>query len=281
MSGISARTASALRAAGYALAMTLVYAVLVCTPIGQRVDAATLGAFPAVQGDGWLALYGARDVIPVLLCVTVGILSAVAMVRRRITPAVSALALVAAVFALARALERLPRPDLGAFAYAHNTFPSGHTAVSLAAVVAIGWTAPGRRELRLMAVPLALAVAVAVFSLLSFAHRGSDVVGGALLTGAVASAISAISLVGVSGGSGRGGPRERARPRRVLSLAFAASAALVALAAVSGPVAQAPLAGTGCLLAAAAISVRVVWDGTSSARPWPPLTDRSTEETCG
>lgn len=261
------RTSPLLRAVGYSLALLLIYVLCVCTPIGQRLDGATLGAFPAVQSDGWLRVYGARDVIPVLLCAAAGILAAVSFARRRIIPAIAALTLLVSVFALSRLLDQLPRPGLGAFGYAHNTFPSGHTAVSLAGVVAIGWALPAPYRLRLLLVPSVLAFLVAAFSLLSFAHRGSDVVGGALLAGAVAAGIAAV------GGSSRPGLNARERLPGGPRLVLASAVMVVVLVAAIAQGVQAPLMGAASLLAVAAISVSVVLDETGAA-PSAAWTDR-------
>lgn len=263
MAVIGVRTASALRATGYCLAAILVYAVCVCTSIGQRLDGATLAAFPDVQGPGWFRVYGARDIIPILLCATAAILAAVSLIRRRIAPAVAAVTLLVVVFAVSRLLNQLPRPALGAFAYAHNTFPSGHAAVSLAAVVAIGWTLPGPRRPRLMAALGTLAFLVAAFSLLSLAHRGSDVVGGTLLAGAVAAGVAA------AGGPRATGVRARVRRRHARGLVLTAGIApvvLVVLATVIAPEAQAPLVGTASLLAVAMVSAAVVLEESGGVR---------------
>lgn len=200
------RVRSAILAVAFGVAFVVLYALAILTPAGQEWDAATLGTFGWLRGEGWLSLYGARDLIPFLLLGLAAVAGVEGMIRRRWVAVVSAGALVMltglASFAFKGGL--LPRPYLGDFAYTYQTFPSGHTAMSLAAVVAIIWFGP-RWLHPIVVVVLGVVVGlVACASLLSYAHRGSDVVGGALLVGAVAFAISAIAGVPPLG---RQGPR--------------------------------------------------------------------------
>ncbi|GAB6859023.1 phosphatase PAP2 family protein [Microbacterium xylanilyticum] len=261
MPAVSARAASALRAAAHAGAFGVVYLVFVCTETGQGVDAATLGAFPLLQGEGWMRVYGIRDVLPVVLMVLVAILAVVSIVCRRIWAVVAASALVMGVFGLARLFDALPRPQFGAFGYPQNTFPSGHVAVCLACAVAIGWLAPAAGRRMLAAVAFGITLIVAAASLLSLAHRGSDVVGGALLTGAAAGAVSTFGGLPAD-------PLPAQEPlRRRLGLAIVVAAGCAALGIVVGPEVRAPLAGAASLVAVTAIAGVVVLDSQCSPVP--------------
>ncbi|WP_127818527.1 phosphatase PAP2 family protein [Microbacterium sp. CPCC 204701] len=182
-----------LLSAAYGAGFIALYAAAVLTPFGQLVDAGSLSLFGWLRSDAWLAFYDGRDIITycVLAGAAVAVLSGV--LERRWAPVVYSAVLVGIVSVVAIAMKELaPRPDLGEFAYAHNTFPSGHTAVSLAAAVAIIWCAPRWMSPVLVLVLGGLVSYVALGSVFSLAHRGSDSVGGALLAGAVSCGLAAL-----------------------------------------------------------------------------------------
>lgn len=201
------------------------YALAILTPAGQQWDAASLGTFWWLRGEEWLAIYGIRDWLVfglLALAVVAGVESAI---KRRWTAVVAAGTLVAlsGLGGYALKLALLPRPYLGEFAYTYQTFPSGHTAVALAASVAVAWFAP--RWLR-PTVVLILGVSVVVVgltSLLSYAHRASDVIGGVLLAGAIGFAIAAVA--------GRGRSIHSASVGWTIAGAIAIVAGVVVLAA--------------------------------------------------
>ncbi|WP_127473793.1 phosphatase PAP2 family protein [Microbacterium sulfonylureivorans] len=170
------------------------YFAAVRTPDGQLIDAASLGVLGWLRGDAWLAFYDGRDIV--LYGVLVGALVAAltVMLERRWKPVIYSGLLVGIVAVASIALkELLPRPYLGDFAYVENTFPSGHTAITLAASIAIIWCGPRWFSPVLVFLLGALVSFVALASVLSSAHRASDSLAGALLTGAVSFALAALA----------------------------------------------------------------------------------------
>lgn len=200
------RARSWVLAAVYAAGFVAIYYTAILTPLGQQWDAASLGAFGWLRSEGWLAVYGTRDWIPFVLLAAGGAAGIEGLVRKRWGAVVAAGSLVALTGLASYAFKAglLPRPHLGDFAYSYQTFPSGHTAISLAAVVAIVWFGPKWLH-PVLGVVLGVVVGlVGVASLLSYAHRASDIVGGALLVGVFACGISGV--VGVPS-LGRAGAR--------------------------------------------------------------------------
>nr|WP_274636843.1 phosphatase PAP2 family protein [Microbacterium bovistercoris] len=154
-----------------------------------------MGAFDGLRGDMWLGAYRLRDWMPFVLLGGAAVAGVEASVRGRWKGIIASLTLVglAGGASFISKAGLLPRPQLGGYAYAFNTFPSGHTAVCLAAVVAVVWLAPRWLHPGVIVVLGMLAASTAFASLLSFAHRGSDIIGGVLLVGALAFAISAVA----------------------------------------------------------------------------------------
>lgn len=190
----------------FAASFTALYLYVTYTGSGQAWDAATLGIFSGLRGQRYLAVYEARDWILFLLLAAVAVASIEAVLRRKLAATLATVLLVGSTALVSSAFKSgiLPRPDLGDFAYGYTTFPSGHSALSLAAVIALIWLGP--RWLRPVVVPFlaSLVMIVAVISLLSFAHRGSDVVGGLFLASALG-----CGLVGVSAPLSSPPPRVR------------------------------------------------------------------------
>jgi membrane-associated phospholipid phosphatase len=123
----------------------------------------------------------------------------IALVRRRWRAIAYSAALVVAAWAVSTVLKSvlIERPALGEYGYPWNSFPSGHAAVSIAALVAVLWLLP--RPPVLLVVPLALLGGLAAASqVVSYAHRLSDVLAGVLLVGV----LTAVGL-GRSGRLGR------------------------------------------------------------------------------
>lgn len=181
----------------FALAFALLFVTAILSREGQQWDAASLQALPELRGEEWMAVYRTRDWLAALL-VAVAIAAEIeGTVRRRWTAVLAAASLMVMTAAASHVLKRdvLPRPALGEFGYALQTFPSGHAAISLAAVVAVVWLGPRWLRPAVTAALGVIAAGVALMSVLSLAHRGSDVLGGTLLTAALASAISVISGV--------------------------------------------------------------------------------------
>jgi hypothetical protein len=171
------------------------YAFAVLTVQGQRWDAESLAAFSVLRSSPWSALYGFRDWMPFFLLAVVGLACVDAMVRRRWLAVGLTVVLVGLTAAISVTSKEglLPRPELGVHTYGQNTFPSGHTAVCLATVVAVIWLGPRWARPIVVGVMSVLAAATAFVSLISLAHRGSDIIGGALLVGVFSFAILAIT----------------------------------------------------------------------------------------
>lgn len=179
----------------FAVGFVILYVTAILTPQGQQWDAVSLGAFPWLRSDGWLSLYEAREWLPFVLLGIAAVAGIESVIHRQWIAMVTVGCLLLPT-ALASSTFKgglLPRPDLGDFAYNYQTFPSGHTAMSLAAVVAIIWFGPRWLNPALIVVLGMIVWFVAAASLLSYAHRASDIIGGALLVGAFACAISAIA----------------------------------------------------------------------------------------
>lgn len=184
----------AILSGAFSVGLVALYLAAVWTPVGQLIDAGTLGVLGWFRSDAWLAFYDGRDIV--LYSVLVGALVAAltVMLERRWKPVVYSGLLVAIVAAASVVLkDLLHRPYLGDFAYAENTLPSGHTAVTLAASIAIIWCGPRWFSPVLVVLLGALVSFVALGSVLSSAHRASDSLAGALLTGAVSCGLAAVS----------------------------------------------------------------------------------------
>lgn len=158
------------------------------TALGQRLDASTFGAVIPVRSALGVWADRLRIALPGLAGLTGLSLFIAALVRRRTRDATAAGLVTIITFASSTVLKYgIPRPYLGEFGYRENTFPSGHTAVTVAVLIGAVWMLPGlvSRPAFLVA-SVVIGAAAGVFQVASYAHRLSDVVGGALLAGAVA-----------------------------------------------------------------------------------------------
>lgn len=179
-------------AGGYIVAFVALFLLAVWTPTGQFLDASSLSALPLLRSEGWMTLYSSRGLVAIGLLLFAGLAAGWAMLAGRIGDGLRGAVLLIATAEVSRLLDSaLVRPDLGDFAYPYNTFPSGHTAISLAAVVTIVWALPLSRGVDWLLIASVLFVGAA--SLLSFAHRASDIVGAPMLTGALVSVIALMS----------------------------------------------------------------------------------------
>lgn len=250
------RLGSTGRAIVYGASFVVMYVCAVCTPIGQELDAVSLGVFPYLRVGVLVDLFATRGWVMLLLVGSAAALAIIRLAQRRARQVVPALALVPASAVSARFLKDvvLGRPDLGDFSYIQNTFPSGHVAISLAAALAICWLladdAPGW-----LALPLgSAAVCVSLFSVLSLAHRVSDVVGAAVLVGMLAAIVGAVS-----------GQRRTALLWAPALVGAAAATALTLVASVALRAANdvsAALVGAAFILATlASVSVVMVSEG--------------------
>jgi hypothetical protein len=245
---------AAIRAGAFALAFLAVYAAAVLTPLGQQIDAASLGAF------GWLPAAARRSAGPVrlgLAGLAIGLALATVVVllaRRRYGAAARAVAVGAGTMAVAELLKQLvlPRPDFGAFGYARNTFPSGHVAFTAVVVGVVLRLAPvwfGRRWRRGAA--LAFVVVAALAEPVSYAHRASDSLGGLLIAGAGVALFRAVPP-GAPFEASAEGPLPPGRRRRGIRLArllmFIAFLVALALLVLADPAGMPPLLGIAIVI---------------------------------
>lgn len=174
---------SAALVAGFALGFLLAYLVAVVQPLGQELDASSFGDLEAANLATGAYVQEVRSILPAVLVLAAAVLAADAVRRGRLGDAVRATLVLLVAGVLGSVLKDvLARPFHGEFGYLANTFPSGHVAVTTAALAAIAALAPPVRvRARLVGAAGAIAVVSALASLVGYSHRPSDLVGGACL----------------------------------------------------------------------------------------------------
>lgn len=181
---------SLFRLAGFIVALAGTYWLFVRVPYGHAIDDAS---YTAAAHFGGLVDAGNlyRLAAPVLIVLVAAAFGVVALVERRWVDAVKAAVIVVGSLLLSEALKlSVPGPTIGGARLADNTFPSGHVAVAVSGVIALGVLLPWRSwRWPVMGSAVIATVLVAWTSTLSFAHRPSDVIGGALVSGVVGSAV--------------------------------------------------------------------------------------------
>ncbi|MBW4031758.1 MAG: phosphatase PAP2 family protein [Acidobacteria bacterium] len=181
------RIRTALIALGLAAIGIVIEIAFLRTAWGQRLDASTFGAVVPLREMLGVWADRSRLVLPALAAALASIALIFALVRGRWRSTIAPVVLVVLTLVICTVLKDfvVVRPYFGDFGYPQNTFPSGHTAVTVAALVALYWLLP--RPHLLATVPLILlGSATALFQVASYAHRLSDVIGGALLVGLLA-----------------------------------------------------------------------------------------------
>lgn len=243
------------RAAAFLVPMLLVYALAVLTPAGQAIDDHTYPFRGGVDGLAANVFDTVRSTIPVLVTAAVVVVGILSLLRRRWRePLVATVALIV-VSLVAQVLrdDVFPRPSYGLdglFGDVGNTFPSRHVAYTLTACIVFLRLLPAGALARapwLRAAAAAVAVAVSLASLAAYAHRWSDVVGGALLAGAVGCCLSRGARLPARTIAG-------ARPARWVALA-----AVVAASAVLAAVPLEAVALWGLTVGAAALVGAIGW----------------------
>ncbi len=170
----------------------VVYAAFVLAPEGQRLDAGSFRMLSSLSGPFGAAASVFRQAMPFVLAAVVLILGVIALLRGRWRDTVSSAALVAAALLVAEGLKfLLPRPGVGdVVGIVGNSYPSGHVAVALAlALVTVILSPSDGWHIWLAWGSGTVVIGVAVCSVLSEAHRPSDVIGSALLVGCVVQAV--------------------------------------------------------------------------------------------
>jgi len=249
----------------------LLYAGAVLTGTGQALDAISLGVSGAmgISHDLVLSVSGLRTGLTFAL-LTLAALASVHVLGQRRWPRVvrAGLLLVGTGIGSEVLKDAFPRPYLGDFAYPDNSYPSVHAALSIAAVVAIVWLAPRWLRSWLVVVLGVVAMFVGAASWLSLAHRGSDVLGGALLAAALGFAIAATD----PSQEGAGFPRSRSWIRSAVVIS-AISVASLSLALVVTGATLVPLLGVATLTGLYGVLVTLlVQQRAPSSRPQIAMT---------
>jgi membrane-associated phospholipid phosphatase len=167
------------------------------TATGQELDATSLGIASVLQAPHALlvSVSGLRTGLTLALLTVSALALVQALGLREWSRSIRA-GLLVVLSAVGSELIKanLPRPDLGDYAYAYNSYPGVHVTISLAAVVATVWLAPRWLSNRVVVVLGAAAMLVGLASWVSLAHRASDVAGGTLLAAALAYGIGTVDL---------------------------------------------------------------------------------------
>jgi len=187
------------RAAAPLVLLALVVAVFVAlwaashlTVAGQQADAGAFRTLAPLHDVGRDVAGALRRGLPVACALVATVLGVVALVRRAWRDLIAAVLVAVGTAGAAIGLrEVLVRPDLGGYGYAHQTFPSGHVAVVGGLCVAIWllWPWPSSRAVAGWA-GLAVTAVAALASVVTYAHRPSDVVGSLLVATAAAVAVA-------------------------------------------------------------------------------------------
>lgn len=180
-----------MRAGIYLVAASMLYVLFVLTPGGQLADIAVFGPLHWLSESGLVVAGAVRDVLMFTAAVVAVVLAVVALLQGRWRDVMTATAFAVVATGVALVLKAaLPRPYFADFGYVENTFPSGRTAAVVAALVAAMWLLQdGRRRHWAVAVFSLVGAAHAFLSVMTFAHRPSDVLGATLLVGGIAALI--------------------------------------------------------------------------------------------
>lgn len=182
------------------------------TVAGQQADAGAFRTLAPLHDAGRDLAGALRRGLPVACAAVVAVLGVVALVRRAWRDLLAAVVVVLGTVGIALGLrEVLVRPDLGGYGYAHQTFPSGHVAVVGGLCVAIWllWPWPASRTAAGWA-GLGVTAVAALASVVTYAHRPSDVVGSLLVAAAVTVAV--VWLLDVPRRAGTAGAPPAATP---------------------------------------------------------------------
>jgi membrane-associated phospholipid phosphatase len=171
------------------------YGLFVLTDTGQRWDDAALDGRAGVTPDELqTAEVGLSQITVTSLVVGISIVLLIALVRGRPLLGLGAAGLVAGSLFAAEVLKRivLPRPELvrEASAMTHNSFPSGHTTIAIAFMLALVLVVPyGLRPWAALAGGL-WGVGISGYTIVAGWHRPSDTIGAAWLVVFVACAVT-------------------------------------------------------------------------------------------
>lgn len=170
------------------------YVFCVHTSAGRGIDERMFQAIPR-HHSVWFRLSGGLVGSEVVWAVLGGAAAvAVGLRRRRLPHLVVGVGAAATSVAMAELLKHvlLSRPSAGAAAAVSNSFPSGHTVVAAAVVVAVWFVASARWRSTVVIVGAVVCVLVGVVTMVQQWHRPSDVVSAYALVAASACAGAAI-----------------------------------------------------------------------------------------
>lgn len=180
---------SALISLAFLVLATGTYLFFVRTSLGQRLDASSFGAVTWLRAPLGSMAGPVRVGLLVIAAILFAVLAIRALLARRLRIVIVAVVICLITLVLASLLKDvvLTRPYLGDFGYRYNTFPSGHEAVTTAALVGSFLMIPAMQRRAVVLLPLLiLGSASGLAQVVAYAHRPSDVFAGALLAGAVA-----------------------------------------------------------------------------------------------
>jgi len=174
------------------LAFVALWAASHLTVAGQQADAGAFRTVAPLHDVGRDVAGALRRGQPVDCAVAASVHGEVAYVRRDWRDLLAAVLVSVGTVAVALGLrEVLVRPDLGSYGYPYQTFPSGHVAVvgGLCVAIWILWPWPASRAAAGVTGLVVTGVS-ALASVVTFAHRPSDVVGSLLVATAAAVAVA-------------------------------------------------------------------------------------------
>lgn len=184
--------ASVTVALGAVAALLLLKFAAVSNPRGQRLDEAAMntvfgGSMTLEQLQSILGQVTVGTTAFALLCCVI-----LALVRGRFQAAIGAVVLVAGANITTQLLKRVvfDRPDFGLQSL--NSFPSGHTTVTIASVLAAVLVAPAALRAIVIVLGSFAATLVGASTLVGDWHRPSDVIGALLVALAWAAVIALI-----------------------------------------------------------------------------------------
>lgn len=222
-----------------------VYLLAVCTETGQRLENTALrGADEAGARDAAQASHALNRITVYSLGVAVVLVALIGLWRRRIELAVAAVGVIIGGQLVVQILKRyvLPRPELVDVTgdYAHNSLPSGHTAIAMTVLFAFVIVVPYRWRGLAMLPVLTWAVGIGHYTLTAKWHRLSDT----LAADAIALALACVASWWLArrGALGRVEGRRRILP--IVLATLMAVAALITLV-LGGILWGAPLAREG------------------------------------
>lgn len=190
--------------------------LVVWTHLGQRADERSLWsvAVPSATSRmlrAWLGLVSVEFIVIVLVVAVL-----LAFVRRRVSRALAALALVAGANVTTQILKAgLPRPDMGVGAGLGNTLPSGHVTVVTSLVLAALFVVPASWRSVVAFLAAGAGTLTGAAALILRWHRPSDVIAAYGVCAIFAGLALLLAERSSRGDGAHTGPLRLGRPRLV------------------------------------------------------------------